>query len=95
MPMEIEEYEQQREALLAANANLHGLILREPERRLDRYLTELKTEYRRTCSSRTMYEIPVLTDAALRSSRLYRFCSRLPKGGICTSMTWRCSRSRS
>ncbi len=73
-------YEQQREVLLAANANLRGLILREPEQRLDRYLTELKTEYRRSCSSTAMYEIPVLTDETLRASELYRFCSRLPKG---------------
>lgn len=73
----LENYEQQRRLLVEANANRHAIILREKEQQLDAYLSRLKDEYRRggqDCGT------PVLTDENARTSELYRFCSRLPKG---------------
>ena len=76
----LENYEEKRRELVAANSNLVGVVLREKELRLDEYLTALKKEYAETCSGRIAYDIPVLTDKTLPSSKLYRFCSQLPKG---------------
>ena len=76
-----EEYEAQRQKLVEANSNLLGVVLREKETRLDQFLTELKKEYAESCGGRIAYDIPVLTDAGLHESRLYRFCSQMPKGG--------------
>lgn len=76
----LETYEEKRRELLGANANLRGLVLREPEEKLDRFLSRLKEEYRKSCAQKFIYDVPVLTNPDLRSSRLYQFCSRLPKG---------------
>ena len=76
----IENYEEMRRALVAANANPLGVILSERERLLNSVLTALKKEYKQSCGGSVPYHVPVLTDKALTASRLYRFCSRLPKG---------------
>ncbi len=75
----VENYEQLRNELIEANSNLHAIVLRENEKKLDKLLSELKEEYNRE-SGRSGYDMPVLTDEKLRSSRLYEFCRRLPKG---------------
>ncbi len=75
-----ENYEEKRRELLEVNSNLNSLVLRESEKKLDSYLSSLKNEYRESCGRKIRYDIPVLTDPALRASRLYRFCSKLPKG---------------
>lgn len=76
----LENYEEKRRELIEANSNLHGLVLREPEKRLDAYLSQLKEKYRQNCKGKIPYSIPVLTDSSLIESPLYKFCSRLPKG---------------
>ena len=76
----VENYEEKRRELVEANSNLLGVVMRENEIRLDDYLTALKSEYRESCGGDVPYDIPTLTDVGLTSSRLYRFCSRLPKG---------------
>lgn len=78
--MTLEEYELKREELIAANKNLLGLVLREDEERLDKYLSRIKAEYIKECGGKVPYDIPTLSDKKLISSRLYEFCSRLPKG---------------
>ena len=78
--MTIEEYEALRRELVEANSNLHGLVLREEETRLDAILSELKRELRNDCGGSVPYDLPVLTDARLTGSRLYAFCRRMPKG---------------
>ncbi len=82
MPSDVtlENYEEKRRELVEANSNLLGLVMREREIRLDQYLSRLKREYYDSIGGKGMYDIPVLTDRRLRDSRLYRFCSRLPKG---------------
>ena len=76
----LREYEEKREALVRANANLTGLSLREDEKRLDSLLTELRAELRETLGGEVPYNMPMLTDRRLTGSRLYRFLSRMPKG---------------
>ena len=76
----LENYEEKRRALIDANANPLGVILSEKERRLDGVLTALKKEYQQSCGGSVPYHVPVLTDRSLTASRLYRFCSMLPKG---------------
>ncbi len=75
----LENYEEKRLELVEANANLTGLVMREKERRLDARLSEMKADFH-TAFGESKYDIPVLTDRALRECALYRFCSRLPKG---------------
>ena len=76
----LENYEEARRALIEANANPLGVVLSEKERALDGVLTALKKEYKAACGGSVPYHVPVLTDKALTASRLYRFCSLLPKG---------------
>ena len=76
----IDNYEEKRRELVEANQNPLGVILNEKERRLDALLEELKNELRESCGGAVPYDIPVLTDKKLIESRLYRFCSALPKG---------------
>ena len=76
----LENYEEQRRALLEANANLNGIVLREQERELDARLSALKLDFIQSCGSSSLYDIPVLAEPELCSTPLYRFCSRLPKG---------------
>lgn len=75
-----ENYEEKRRELIEANSNLVGLVLNEKERMLDEYLTAIKKEFRDGFSWDIPYSIPTLTDKRLTSSRLYRFCSLMPKG---------------
>jgi len=75
-----EIYEERRRALTEANSNLLGVVLNEKELRLNEVLSGLKNEYRESCSGAVPYHIPVLTDPNLTASRLYRFCTMLPKG---------------
>lgn len=76
----IENYDEKRAELIAANRNLTGLVLREREQRLDALLTEWKAAYAAGCG-KGKFDVPVLTDAEIPQTPLYRFCSRLPKGG--------------
>ena len=76
----LENYEEARRALADANTNPLAVVLSEKERRLGGVLTALKNEYQRSCGGSIPYHVPVLTDKALTASRLYRFCSLLPKG---------------
>ena len=76
----METYSAQRQALVDANSNLLGVVLREQELRLNDVLTALKEEYREGCGGNIPYSMPVLTDNDLTESRLYRFCTMLPKG---------------
>ena len=79
-PITIENYEEKRRELVELNSNLLGVVLREKELAVDGLLTALKKEYRDSCGGEVPYNIPVLTDKSLIHSRLYKFCSRLPKG---------------
>ena len=79
-PVTLENYNSKREKIIARNANLLGVVLNEKEQRLDERLSRLKREYRDGCGGKVPYHVPVLTDRALTESRLYRFCSMLPKG---------------
>ena len=63
-----------------ANSNLLGVLLNEKESRLNEVLIALKKEYRESQHGEIPYDIPVLTDRTLTESRLYRFCSMMPKG---------------
>jgi len=76
----IENYAEQRQALVESNSNPLGVVLNEKERRLNDLLETLKREYRESCGGRIPYHVPVLTDKHLTASRLYRFCNQLPKG---------------
>lgn len=76
----LENYDEKRNELLIANSNLNAVILREKELSADIFLSELKDEYYRTVDSADKFSVPVLTDRKIRESRLYKFCSRLPKG---------------
>ena len=76
----IENYEQLREEIKDANANLTGVILREKEKLADEKLRLLKDSFRKSVGDRFIYDIPVLSDRELAESPLYRFCHRLPKG---------------
>lgn len=75
-----ENYEALRAELVEANSNLLGVVMRDKEKTVDALLQTLKKEYRDACGGEVPYHIPVLTDKTLTESRLYRFCSRLPKG---------------
>lgn len=77
---ELKEYEKKREELLSANANMVGVIMREKEIKLNEHLTELKKEFLESYGGNVPYDMPVLTDGKLTDSRLYKFCSALPKG---------------
>ena len=76
----IENYIQKRQELVDANSNLLGVVLREQEVRLNDILSALKEEYKASCGGNVPYSVPVLTDKNLTASRLYRFCTMLPKG---------------
>lgn len=76
----LENYEEKRNELIAENSNLTGLVMRENEKRLAEVLEKLKEEYRESCGGKIPYGMPVLTDKNLTSSRLYGFCSKMPKG---------------
>lgn len=76
----IEKYEEMRRELVEANANLTGIILREDEKALDRYLKVLKDEFKNDCGGSVPYGMPFLKDARLKNSRLYSFLSKMPKG---------------
>ena len=75
-----ENYDRLRAELVEANANLLGVVMRDKEKQVGELLQSLKKEYRDACGGEVPYHIPVLTDKTLTESRLYRFCSRLPKG---------------
>ncbi len=79
-PVTLENYNIKREKIITRNANLLGIVLNGKEQRLDARLAALKKEYRNSCGGKVPYHVPVLTDQALVGSRLYRFCSMLPKG---------------
>lgn len=76
----LENYEERRQALIEANSNLLGVIMREKEIRLNDILSARKREFRESLGGDIPYDMPVLTDRRLTESGLYRFCSRLPKG---------------
>ena len=76
----LENYTEKRREIAEANSNLLGVVLNEKERRLDGVLSALKEEYRADCGGNIPYSVPVLTDRHLTASRLYRFCTMLPKG---------------
>lgn len=80
MDITLENYEQKRKEIVKANSNLLGIVMREKEVKLDGYLTKLKKEFFDSYGGKVPYDIPVLTDEKLRESRLYKFCSNLPKG---------------
>ena len=73
----LQNYEQKRAELKAANANLLGVYMRQKEVELDSFLGELKKEFKQNCGD--LGGMPLNCQSAV-SSRLYRFCSRLPKG---------------
>ncbi len=75
----IKNYEEKRRELVEKNLNLHGLVMREDEKKVDNFLSEIKKECLKNAGN-DIYDIPVLTDKNLINSRLYGFCSRLPKG---------------
>ncbi len=75
-----ENYEEKRKILQDANANLLGVVLSENEQALDVYLKKCLEEYRESCGGTIPYDVPVLADENIRKSRLYDFCSRMPKG---------------
>lgn len=76
----LENYEQKRKELVEANSNMLGVVLREKEEKLNDYLSLLKAEYKSTVKNTDAYSVPALTDKSIRESKLYRFCSMLPKG---------------
>ncbi len=76
----LENYEEKRRELVEANSNLLGVVLREKEIMLDKRLLELKEEFAKLHGSKIERGISALTDSSLCESRLYKFCSRLPKG---------------
>ncbi len=71
---------QKRRELSEANSNLIGVVMKEKEIRLNGVLSELKKEYKESCGGEVHYSVPVLTDRNLCESRLYRFCTLMPKG---------------
>lgn len=75
-----ENYEEKRKELLSQNSNLIGIVMREKEIKLNEMLDRLKAEFKAECGGKINYDIPVLTDKKIIESKLYRFCSRLPKG---------------
>ncbi|MBQ0083352.1 MAG: hypothetical protein KBS52_01115 [Clostridiales bacterium] len=75
-----ENYEEKRKELLAANSNLLAVVAQENELRLDKYLDKLKAEFKTECGGEIDYSVPVLTDKKITNSRLYAFCSKMPKG---------------
>ncbi len=79
--LNIQEYEALRQEIVENNSNMTGVVMRDKEVKLDGYLSELKREYIENCGSTIHYGVPTLKDKNIRWSRLYRFCSRLPKGG--------------
>ncbi len=79
--MDIDEYERKRQELVEKNANITGVVMREKEIKLNEYLSALRQEYLSGYNGTVQYTIPTLTDKNIRWSRLYRFCSRMPKGG--------------
>lgn len=80
MEITLENYEEKRRELIDANSNLLGIVMRDKELKLDEYLAKLKKEFNDDCGGEILYDIPVLTDKRITDSRLYKFCSRLPKG---------------
>ncbi len=76
----LENYEEKRRELVEKNSNLTGIILRKDEEKVDRYLSSLKEEYHKNFGEEN-YDIPVLKNKEIIKSRLYNFCSKLPKGG--------------
>ena len=78
--IDIKNYEIKRKELVEANSNLLGIVMRDQEKVLDEYLSELKQECFDTCGGKDFYKIRTLTDKNLTESRLYKFCEKLPKG---------------
>ncbi len=76
----LENYEEKRKELVGLNSNLLGVVMREKELELDKYLTKLKKEFAKSYGGKIPYDIPVLTDSKLTKNPLYRFCNELPKG---------------
>lgn len=76
----LQNYEKAREKIVKANSNLLGVVLNENEKKLNGILEKLKAEYKASCGGKVPYNVPVLTDKNLVESRLYKFCSMLPKG---------------
>ncbi len=79
-PVNADNYEEKRAALLELNANLKGVVLRPDEVCLDRMFSQLKKEYILTCSGADLSRASALSASEIRDSRLYRFCRELPKG---------------
>ncbi len=75
-----ENYLEKRREIVDANSNLLGVYLRDQEIALNNKLTALKQEFRDDCNGEIPYDMPVLTDSRIHNSRLYKFCSMLPKG---------------
>lgn len=75
-----ENYLEKRQELVDANSNLLGVYLREQEVELNEKLRKLKLEFKETCGGEIPYDMPVLIDKRITDSRLYKFCSMLPKG---------------
>lgn len=74
-----ENYERKREELLELNSNLTAVVMREKELKLDSELSKLKKEFRESFDE-NVYSLSPLSDPQLRETKLYKFCSRLPKG---------------
>ena len=75
-----ENYDAARQELVESNSNLLGVLLRDEEIKANEKLKELKKEFIDSCNGDIPYNMPVLTDKKITSSRLYEFCSKLPKG---------------
>ena len=75
-----ENYLEKRQEIVDANTNLLGVYLHDQEAQLNDKLTKLKQEFKDACGGNIPYDMPVLTDKRITDSRLYKFCSMLPKG---------------
>ena len=75
-----ENYEEERSKLVASNSNLQGVVLSEKEKTVAGYLERLREEFICSCNGDVPYDVPSLRDERIRSSELYRFCHRMPKG---------------
>lgn len=76
----LENYEEKRRELVETNSNMLGIVMREKEVLLNGYLTKMKKELSDLYGGNVPYDIPVITDEKLRNSKLYKFCSAMPKG---------------
>ncbi len=75
-----ENYEEKRAELVKLNSNTLGVVIREKEQLLDKYLSELKTDFFKKFSAQDVCTACLIGREDIVNSKLYKFCSRLPKG---------------